>query len=57
MAVELGNIKTANVVILCAISTGLDLPVEAWREAIKSSVAEKFQEINLKAFMKGIKSV
>ncbi len=53
IAIELGNLKTANVVILGAISAGLDLPVEAWNEAIKSSVAEKFREINLKAFSKG----
>lgn len=57
IAVELGNIKTANVVILGAISAGLDLPIEAWQEAIKSSVAEKFREINLKAFAKGRETV
>ncbi len=53
IALGLGNIKTANVVILGAMSRGLDLPVESWREAIASSVAEKFRDINLKAFEAG----
>jgi indolepyruvate ferredoxin oxidoreductase beta subunit len=57
IAIELGNLKTANVVILGAISAGLDLPIEAWHNAIKSSVAEKFLDINLKAFDKGKASV
>jgi indolepyruvate ferredoxin oxidoreductase beta subunit len=53
IALGLGNIKTANVVILGAMSQGLALPVEAWHKAIASSVAEKFRDINLKAFEAG----
>jgi indolepyruvate ferredoxin oxidoreductase beta subunit len=53
IAIGLGNIKTANVVILGAMSQGLTLPIEAWHEAIASSVAEKFRDINLKAFEAG----
>ena len=30
-AVELGSIRAANVVLLGALSTGIDLPVEAWQ--------------------------
>jgi indolepyruvate ferredoxin oxidoreductase, beta subunit len=53
IAIGLGNIRAANVVILGAISTGLELPLEAWREAIGSSVAEKYRDLNLRAFEAG----
>jgi indolepyruvate ferredoxin oxidoreductase, beta subunit len=49
-AVELGNLRAANVVVLGALSTGLDLPVDAWREAVASCVPPKHRELNLKAF-------
>ncbi len=52
-AVGLGNIKAANVVTLGALSAGLDLPLEAWHEAIEVSVKPKFKDINLKAFDAG----
>ena len=52
-AVELGNIKAANVVTLGAISTGLDLPLEAWHEAIEVSVPARFKDLNMKAFDAG----
>jgi indolepyruvate ferredoxin oxidoreductase beta subunit len=50
MAVELGNIRAANIVLLGALSKGLDLPSEAWEGAIASSVKEKHRDLNLKAF-------
>ena len=49
-ALELGNIKTANVILLGAISTGLDLPVDAWHHALKETVKPQFVDINLQAF-------
>lgn len=49
-AIEIGNLKTANVIIVGAISNGLDLPLESWHEAIKMSVKPKFVDINIKAF-------
>jgi indolepyruvate ferredoxin oxidoreductase beta subunit len=49
-AVEVGDIRAANVVLLGALSTGLDLPMEAWKKAIEDSVKPKFREMNLKAF-------
>jgi indolepyruvate ferredoxin oxidoreductase beta subunit len=57
MALELGNIRVANVVILGAISTGLDLPLDAWQAAVASSVNEKHRDLNLRAFEAGRKSV
>jgi indolepyruvate ferredoxin oxidoreductase beta subunit len=56
-AVELGNIRTANVVLLGALSTGLDLPLEAWHKAIGSCVKSQYVELNLKAFEEGRKMV
>jgi indolepyruvate ferredoxin oxidoreductase beta subunit len=53
MARDLGNIQAANIVLLGAVSQGLDLPAEAWEEAIKASVKEKFRELNLRAFEAG----
>ena len=50
LASSAGNIRAANLVILGAMSHGLDLPLEAWLSAIKSSVAAKHLDVNLKAF-------
>ena len=52
-AEALGNIQAANVMVLGAMSRGLDLPDEVWPEAIAASVKEKFRELNLKAFEMG----
>ncbi len=49
-AVELGDIRAANVVLLGALSKGLDLAIEVWQQAINDSVKQKFREMNLKAF-------
>ena len=53
IARELGDIRAANIVILGAISQGLDLPLESWEKAIGLCVKEKFLEINRKAFAAG----
>jgi len=50
IAAKLGNIRTANVIILGAISNGLDLPIDAWISAIKKAVKPKFVDINIKAY-------
>ena len=55
-AAELGNARAANTILLGAMSTRLDLPVEAWENAIRQCVKEKYVEINLKAFKIGRKS-
>lgn len=52
-AAALGSIQATNIVVLGAMSRGLDLPDGAWQEAIVSSVKEKFLELNLRAFEKG----
>ncbi len=53
IANNLGNDRVANIVIMGALSTGLELPVEKWQEAIRKSVKPKFVELNLEAFEKG----
>jgi len=52
-AAHLGSLQATNIVVLGAVSKGLDLPDRAWQEAIASSVKEKFRELNLRAFEKG----
>jgi len=53
MATALGNVKTANMIILGTISTHLDLPEIAWETAIKRSIKDKFVDINIEAFQMG----
>jgi len=53
MAKGLGDSRAANIVLLGAISRGLDLPLESWEEAIGLCVREMFQDLNLKAFSLG----
>lgn len=52
-AKELGDIRAANIVLLGAISRGLDLPLQAWEKAIVLCVREKFRDLNLMAFAMG----
>lgn len=52
-AIEIGNPRTANVVLLGALSKGLELEESVWEEAIRKTVKPQFIEINLKAFAAG----
>lgn len=52
-----GNARAANTALLGALSTGLDLPGEAWTKAIEMSVPEKYKEVNLIAFERGREKV
>jgi indolepyruvate ferredoxin oxidoreductase, beta subunit len=45
--------RTANVILLGAMSTALPLPEDVWKEAIRQAVKPKFHEINLRAFDEG----
>lgn len=42
--------KSLNIALLGMLSARLDLPLEAWIEAIRSNLPEKFHEPNLGAF-------
>ena len=52
-AVEIGSVKTVNVMMLGALSPFLDINIEIWKKAIKKYVPEKLMEVNLKAFYSG----
>lgn len=52
-AVEIGSVKTMNVILLGALIPFLDTNMEIWKKAIKKFVPEKFKELNLKAFHTG----
>jgi len=53
MARQMGDIRMANSIVLGAMSNGLDLSLDAWTQAIKTSVKPKFVDANLKAFEAG----
>lgn len=52
-AMELGNPKLVNTLLLGTVSNYLDLPVEQWKKVIENSVPPKFKELNLTAFDTG----
>jgi indolepyruvate ferredoxin oxidoreductase beta subunit len=53
LAKELGDSRAANIILLGAISRGLDLRLESWEKAIGLCVREKFRDLNLRAFSLG----
>jgi indolepyruvate ferredoxin oxidoreductase beta subunit len=53
MARQMGDIRMANSIVLGAMSNGLELSLDAWTQAIKTSVKPKFVDANLKAFEAG----
>jgi indolepyruvate ferredoxin oxidoreductase beta subunit len=53
IAQELGNARVANVVLLGALSTLLDVPEAIWLQAIEYHVPPKFLKLNFKAFVAG----
>ena len=54
-ALEAGSAKAVNNVLMGRLSMYLDIAPEKWEAAIRESVAEKFVEMNLKAFALGRK--
>ena len=53
IALELGNSRLVNILLLGVVSSRLDFDISAWEEAIKSRVKAKFVDLNLKAFARG----
>ncbi len=56
-AVELGNARAANVVLLGALSAHLPLPVETWERVLRERIPERYRELNLRAFAAGREAV
>ncbi len=55
LALEVGNAKTVNTVLLGALSNILDLEKDIWLEALRKMIPARLLEINLKAFELGCK--
>lgn len=52
-AIELGNHKAANVILLGALSTRLDIPEAVWAQTLEERIPPKLLELNRKAFAAG----
>ncbi|MBE7054294.1 MAG: indolepyruvate oxidoreductase subunit beta [Ruminococcaceae bacterium] len=50
LAIEAGNMKAVNVVLIGLMAKNTNISYEKWIETIKTSVPEKFLDANLKAF-------
>lgn len=50
LASRAGNTKAVNVVLIGLMAKASDIPYEKWVETIKTTVPEKFLDVNLKAF-------
>ncbi|TSK07890.1 MAG: indolepyruvate oxidoreductase subunit beta [Geobacter sp.] len=53
LAIQAGNARAANTVLLGAVSKRLDIEEKYWVEAIEKMVPKKALEVNLKAFQMG----
>ncbi len=53
-AIEVGNIRTQNIVLLGALVKALGLNEVDWVEIIKENLPQKMVDINVKAFQKGM---
>ncbi len=53
MAIELGNERVANTILLGVLSTVMDFPVKDWLKVLPEFVPAKTLETNLKAFKAG----
>ena len=50
MAKEAGNPRTANVALIGLMAKNTSIPYETWIETVRSTVPERFLDVNLKAF-------
>jgi indolepyruvate ferredoxin oxidoreductase beta subunit len=53
LAKKAGNVKTANVVLLGAVSSLLNIQQSLWDDVIRNSFPEKLVKVNLSAFQMG----
>jgi indolepyruvate ferredoxin oxidoreductase beta subunit len=53
MAIELGNPRAANVVLLGALAERIDIPSEIWEQTIDQRIPERFLSLNRAAFAAG----
>lgn len=55
VARELGNLRVVNIILLGVLSNLLGLKEGSWSKAIRSTVKEKFVDLNIAAFNRGRK--
>ena len=53
LAIEAGNPKSVNVVLIGMLAAMMDFPMDVWQKALEETVKPKFLEINKKAFQLG----
>lgn len=53
LAEKAGSIKAVNVVLIGVMAKKTEIPYEDWINTVKSTVPEKFAEVNIKAFDAG----
>ncbi len=54
VALELGNVRTVNIILLGALSKFLNFKKQSWKEAIKENVKGRFVDLNITAFNRGM---
>ena len=52
-AIELGNYRAANVILLGTLATRLDIPEEVWEKTLEERIPPRLLELNQKAFAAG----
>ena len=50
---EVGDVRTANIAVVGALSTLMEVPEESWIESIRERFPNKLAELNQKAFKMG----
>lgn len=50
LALQAGNAKAANVVLIGVMAKSTSIPYKEWVETVRASVPAKFVDVNLKAF-------
>lgn len=50
LAEQAGSAKAVNVVLIGVMAKNTEIPYETWVETVKTTVPQKFLEVNLKAF-------
>ena len=53
LALDAGNAKAVNVVLIGLLAKNSPIPKEVWEEALESTVPAKFLDVNKKAFSAG----
>jgi indolepyruvate ferredoxin oxidoreductase beta subunit len=53
IAIDLGNVRVVNIILLGVLSNFLDLEEKYWQDAIKQNVKERFVELNINAYNRG----